>query len=110
MNLLIRTSIHSYVDLLDSKNVCESVVLKSNSVVGFPDTYPKLQVPGRRLSSVYNRVNESILSDPLHYSNPDHPHSSVSKSDELKSVLSDPCHYPLSKHKQFFVPNQNDIK
>ena len=26
-------SIYSYVDLLDSKNVCESFVLKSNSVV-----------------------------------------------------------------------------
>ena len=40
--ILIPKSIHSYVALLASKNVCESVVLKSNSVVGFPDTYPKL--------------------------------------------------------------------
>ena len=95
---------------MDSKNVRESVVLKSNSVVGFPDTYPKLQVPSRNLSSVYNRENKSILSDSCHYSNPDHPHSSVSKSDELKSVLRDRCHFPLSKHKQKFVPNQNDSK
>ena len=29
----IRKSIHSYVDLLDSKHICESVVLKSSSVV-----------------------------------------------------------------------------
>ena len=86
----IRKSIHSYVD---SKYVCESVVLKSNSVVGFPDRYPKLQVPSRILPSVYNWENKSILSDTCHYSNPDHPHSSVSKPDELKSVLSDPCYY-----------------
>ena len=106
----IRKSIHSYVDLLDSKSVCESVVLKSNSVVGFPDTHPKLQVPCRKLSSVYKKENKSILSDPCHYSNPDHPHSSASKSGELKSVLSDLCHYPFSKHKQSFVLNQNDSK
>ena len=29
----VRKSIHSYVDLLDSKHICESVVLKSSSVV-----------------------------------------------------------------------------
>ena len=87
--ILIRKSIHSYVDLLDSKNVCESVVLKSNSVVRFPDSYPKLQVPCRKLSLVYHKENKSILSDTCHYSNPDHPHVSISKSDELKSVLSD---------------------
>ena len=85
----IRKSIHSYVDLLDSKNVCESVVLKSNNVVRFPDSYPKLQVPCRKLSLVYHKENKSILSDTCHYSNPDHPHVSISKSDELKSVLSD---------------------
>ena len=95
---------------MGSKNVCESVVLKSNSAVGFPDTYPKSQVLSRKLSSVYNWENKSVLSNPCHYSNPDHPRSSVSKSDELKSVLSDPCHYPLSKHKQSLVPNQNDSK
>ena len=106
----VRKSIHSYVDLLYSKNVCESVVLKSNSVVGFPDTYPKLQVPCRKLSSVYKKETKSILSDPCHYSNPFHPHSSVSKSDELKSMLSDLYHYPFSKHEQSFVLNQNDSK
>ena len=106
----IPKSIHSYVDLLDSKNVCESVVLKLNSVVGFSDTYPKLQVPCRKLSPVYNKENKSILSNPCQYSNPDYPHSSVSKSDELKSMLSDPCHYPFSKQKQSFVLNQNDSK
>ena len=75
--ILIRKSIHSYVDLLNSKNVCGSVALKSNIVVGFQDMYPKLQVPSCKLSSVYNRENKSILSDPCHYSNPDYPHSSV---------------------------------
>ena len=95
---------------MDSKNVCKSVIFKSNSVVGFPDTYPILQVPSRKLSSVFNRDNKSILNDSCHYSYPDYPRSSVSKSDEVKSVLSDPCHYPLSKHKQSFVSNQNDSK
>ena len=102
--ILIRKSIHSYVDLLDSKNVCESAVLKSNSVVGFPDTYPKLHMPSCKLSSVCNWENKSILRDPCHYSNPDHQHS---KSDGFKSVLSDPCYSPLSKHKHSFVLNQN---
>ena len=43
-------SIHSYVALLGWKNVCESVVLKLNSVVAFHDTYPKLQMLSRKLS------------------------------------------------------------
>ena len=60
----IHKSIHSYVYLMDSKNVYESVALKLNSVVGFPDIYPKLQVPSHKLSSVYNRKNKLILSDP----------------------------------------------
>ena len=34
----VRKSIHSYVDLLDSKHICESIVLKSSSVVWFRDT------------------------------------------------------------------------
>ena len=86
---------------MDSKNVC---------VVGFSDTYRKLQVPCHKLSPVYNKENKSILSNPCQYSNPDYTHSSVSKSDELKSMLSDPCHYPFSKQKQSFVLNQNDSK
>ena len=39
--ILTRTSLHSYINLLGSKNVCESIILKSNSVVGFSDTHPK---------------------------------------------------------------------
>ena len=43
----IRTSLHSYINLLGSKNVCESIILKSNSVVGFSDTHPKLHMPSQ---------------------------------------------------------------
>ena len=39
--ILTRTSLHSYINLLGSKNVCESIILRSNSVVGFSDTHPK---------------------------------------------------------------------
>ena len=55
----IRESIHSYVDLLDSENLCESFVLKSNSVVGFPDAYSKLQVPSRKLLQfITGKINQ----------------------------------------------------
>ena len=54
--------------------------------------------------------NKSILCVPCHYSNQHYPHTSVSKSYELKSVWSNPFHYPLSNYKQSFVLNQNDSK
>ena len=61
-------SVYSFVDLLNSKKVCESAVLKSISVAAFSVTYLKLQLPCFKLSSVYKSKNKIALSDPCHLS------------------------------------------
>ena len=82
---------------MNSKNICESVILKSNCVVVFVDTYPKLPMPSDKLSSALNRQNKSVTSDLCYSPNPDNLHSPVSNSDRLYSMV--------GKINNFWFPN-----
>ena len=77
INYLLELAFKIILIFKNLKNEYEYFVVKSNCMVVFADMYPKLQVLSRKLPSVCNRQNKSVLRDPCYYPNSDHLLSSV---------------------------------